>query len=40
LTPLKGPCAGGTHVTIKGEYLNYGSDMSVRIFNKTVQILR
>lgn len=39
LTPQKGPCAGGTHVTLRGEHLNYGSSVSVKLFDKSAPVL-
>lgn len=36
---MKGPCAGGTHVTMTGENLDYGSDIAVTFFTFNSRIL-
>lgn len=37
---MKGPCAGGTHVVMIGENLDYGSDVTVSFFAVNSAILR
>lgn len=36
---MKGPCAGGTRVTMTGENLDYGSDIAITFFTLNSQIL-